>query len=151
MEDPEGEESGHNTGGFIRHPEKREANGQLNAGIEITEIENIVRYEASLDDAEQGTTSEEGRTATKKTLEASDDGPGDHLNGYPSIWTKFLRNELRGELGEQEADVEYRLAGIVIVCVHPQVRQHVVRQRLDDVAAVELEGEEHETHPRANA
>jgi len=48
------------------------------------------------------------------------------------------------KLRKEESEVEYRLACVVIIRRDAQVVKHIVRERLADVAAVELKGEEHE-------
>lgn len=79
---------------------------------------------------------------TKKCLTRSHKTPANHLNRNPTIRSHLLGQELRRHLREEETDQENGLSGVVIVCVHAQVRQHVVRQRLNDIASIQLEGKE---------
>ena len=54
VEDAEGEESGDDARALVRDPEEAEADRQLEASVEIAEVEDIVRDEAALEHAEQG-------------------------------------------------------------------------------------------------
>jgi hypothetical protein len=73
------------------------------------------------------------------------------LNGDPVVGAKLLGDELGREFCAEEAEEEDRLAIIVLVGVQSQIIQHVIGQCLADVAAVELEGEEHEADETANS
>jgi hypothetical protein len=51
MQDSEGEEGGYDLRGLVRDPEPAESNGQLEAGVEVAEVEDVVRLGEELVDA----------------------------------------------------------------------------------------------------
>lgn len=59
-------------------------------------------------------------------MHAGDETPRDHLDGDPTIRTELFGDELGGQFGAEEADVENCLSRVVIVCVHLEVVEHVV-------------------------
>ena len=59
-------------------------------------------------------------------MQARDDAPGNHLDGDPTVGAEFFGDELGGQFGAEEAEVEDCLARVVVVCVHVQVVEHVV-------------------------
>ena len=84
-------------------------------------------------------------------MHAGDDAPGNHLDGNPTVGAESFGDELGWQFGAEKAEEEDCLARVVVVRVHVQVVEHVVGQGLGDVAAIELQGEEHEARPGADA
>lgn len=126
VEDAEGEEGGDDAGGLVGDPEEAEADGQFEAGVKVAEVEDVVGDEAAFQHAQQCSTGEEGRASAKEGLHAGDETPGHHLHGDPAVGTELFGDELGGQFGAEEADVEDCLPRVVIVRVHLEVVEHVV-------------------------
>ena len=60
VEDAEGEEGGDDARGLVGDPEEAEADGQFEAGVEVAEVEDVVRDEAAFQHAQQRPAGEEG-------------------------------------------------------------------------------------------
>ena len=150
MEDAECEEGGYDACGFVGNPEEAETHWELLARVEVAQVQNIVRDEPTFNHPEQSSTRKEGWSAAQERLHAGDETPGYHLDRDPAVRTQLFGNELRGELCKEKADVEDCLSSVVVVGVHVQIVEHVIREGLRDVAPVELEGEEHQAYPGAD-
>jgi hypothetical protein len=114
--------------------------GQHQVGLGVR-----VDLQSALEQPQKRSTSEIPAFAFDKGLESSDQTPADHLDGDPAIRPEGLGDELRGQLREKKTQEEDRLSSVVVVRVHTQITQHVVRQCLDDIASIELEREERDT------
>lgn len=126
MEDAKGEESGDYTGGLVGDPEEAEADGQFETGVEVAQVKDVVRDEASFQHTEQCSTSEKGRASAEESLHAGDQTPRHHLDGDPAIGAEFFRDELGWQFGEEKAEVEDCLPRVVIVRVDVEIFEHVV-------------------------
>lgn len=103
---------------------------------------DIKYLQPTLNQSQQRSTDKVACAILQEGLERSDETPHDHLNRNPSIRPKLLREKLRWQLSEQKDHQEDGLACIVVVCVHPQIFQHVVRHGLDYVPSVQLQRKE---------
>ena len=59
-------------------------------------------------------------------MQARDDAPANHLDGDPTVGAEFFGDELGGQFGAEETEVEDCLACVIVVRVHVQVVEHVV-------------------------
>lgn len=113
-----------------------------------------------LKQTQQTACAEKGGSSVQCTLRHCYNGPDDHLDRNPPVWTNLLRHELGRELCEEERDPENRVA-IVVVClrltmsvpvtsplghtigVQAKIVQKIVRDSLGQIPAINLEAEEH--------
>ena len=84
-------------------------------------------------------------------MQAGDEAPRHHLHGDPSVGPKLFGDELGGQFGGEEEDVEDCLPCVEVGGVHVEIVEQVVGEGLGDVAPVELEGEEHQADPGTDA
>jgi hypothetical protein len=89
---------------------------------------------------------------------------------YPIVRANLLADQLRRQLRKEERTIKYRLSIIIIIGVHTkilwklqsayhrtqicsishfQLTQHIVRQRLNDIAPIKLQGKKHDASPKA--
>lgn len=78
-------------------------------------------------------------------------GPRHHLNWNPDIRAELLGDHLRGKLGGQETKIENSHPIIVVCRGEPEICEHVVRERLRNVASIQLKSKEHQADPGADS
>ena len=72
------------------------------------------------------------------------------MNGNPVIRSYLFRYKLRGDLSEQKVAEKDGLSRVVVVRIHFEIGQHIIRKCLDDISSIQLESEEHKACPRAD-
>ena len=145
-----GQECRHNAGALVCDPKIRESPRQLGGCIEVAEVENDIWDKTALDHAEQPATDEEACSVGHERLATGNERPREHLYRDPIVRAEFLRYQLRRKFREQESAVEDHLSIVVVIAGHVQIDQHAIRECLDDIAAIELQGEEHQATPTAD-
>ena len=81
-------------------------------------MKHLTRNEATFKDSEESTANVESGTSAHPGLTNRNNTPAEHLDWDPVIRAKPFADELRREFGGKEADIEYCLASVVVVCVH---------------------------------
>ena len=127
MEDAKGQESGDYACRLVGDPEEAEADGQFEACVEVAEVEDVVGDEAAFQQTQQCATSEVRRASAEEGLQAGNETPGDHLDRNPTVGTELFGDQLGWQFGAEKADVKDCLPGIVIVCIHLEVFEQIIR------------------------
>lgn len=162
MQESKGEECTDNGCSLVRNPEITQSNWQLSGlvpereeqdrigdtGSQVSKATGMsgsasqLHSQSTLNQTQKSATDKITGSVFDKCLESSNETPHDHLDRNPTIRSELLGQQLRRQLCEEENEEEYCLAGVIVIGVHAQVLEHIIRHCLDDVSSIKLERKE---------